>query len=254
MMRPLYRVLGLSGMTAAIVAAAEVQQLWKPLSAEKRETYKRAWARGMLSLFNIRVHGPERMVLPRNQPTLLVCNHRSPIDIIVILERFGGAFLSRHDVERWPLVGRAANLAQTLFVERGSHSSRLSALLALTRRLSEGGVVSVFPEGTTFAGDEVHAFQRGAFSAAHRAGAMIVPIGLAYPVGTEFVGESFPTYFKRIGERPSMDVGLAVGSAFAAQAQAKTLALMCRERVQRLVQEARTRLDRGRNPRESKSL
>ena len=56
-----------------------------------------------------------------------------------------------------------------------------------------GQTVIVFPEGTTFAGDEVRPFHAGAFVAALRTGAEIVPVGLAYQRGSgaAFVDESF---------------------------------------------------------------
>ena len=48
----------------------------------------------------------------------------------------------------------------------------------------------LYPEGTTYSGDEVRPFRAGAFLAAQRTGAEIVPVGIAYEGDAASYGET----------------------------------------------------------------
>ena len=103
---------------------------------------------------------------PQGRGHLVVANHRSTADILVLLRAFGGHMVSRADLARWPLVGVAARAVGTVFVDRANAASGANAVRAIRDRLAEGHTVIVFPEGTTFPDDEVRPFHAGAFVAA----------------------------------------------------------------------------------------
>src|SRR6478609_5701447 len=88
--------------------------------------------------------------------------------------------VSRADLAGWPVIGLAARRVGTLFVDRSDKRSGAAVINAMITGLESGRGVMVYPEGTTFAGDEVRPFRAGAFLAAQRAGAEIVPVGIAY--------------------------------------------------------------------------
>jgi len=173
---------------------------------------------------------------------LVVANHRAATDIGVLLTLFGGALVARGDMARWPMVGLMAARTGTIFVDRGDKGSGVRAIRAMRRRLAAGGTLAVFPEGTTFLGDEVRSFQPGAFLAARGLDVDIVPLGIAVPRGLEYVGTSFGAHVSEIAARERTLVVAAVGEALKPERSVRELAETCRSRVQELVARARRRL------------
>jgi 1-acyl-sn-glycerol-3-phosphate acyltransferase len=148
------------------------------------------WARTLLSiagvelLFDGRYLEEGRMHPGQDEAGLgrvFVMNHRSGIDIPVMMGHVEAHLVSRHDLASWPLVGRSARRLGTLFVDRSSLRSGATVLKTMTRTLSKGRGVAIFPEGTAYGGDEVRTFRPGAFNAALRTGAEIVPPSVTRP-------------------------------------------------------------------------
>ena len=136
----------------------------------------------------------------------------------------------------------------TLFVDRQSRRSGASVLKAVDRALELGEGVAMFPEGTAHIGDQVHEFRTGAFNAARRAGAEIVPIGLAY--GDEaayYRKEPFMTHIKRVTGIRRLRVAVEIGNPLTLEKHsAVEVKDLARESVQQLVDRARQRRDEQR--------
>ncbi len=179
---------------------------------------------------------------------LVVANHRSTADVLLLLRTFGGRMVSRADLAGWPLVGQAARAAGTLFVDRADASSGAATVRAIRSSLQAGDTIVLFPEGTTFPDDEVRPFHAGGFVAAARADVDIIPVGLAYQTGSgaAFVGETFPAHLSRMAAARPSRVALCAGPVLAAGAtKAAALRDAAQAEVQRLVREARTLVDAG---------
>ena len=210
---------------------------------ELRDRWTGRWARALLRLFS--VHPNIVGDIPSRTDKrgfLVVANHRSTIDIALMLSTFGGCVVSRADLSRWPIIGTAARKVGTLFVERTSKQSGARVIRAMAARLGEGDVVSVFPEGTTFPGDEVRPFLRGGFVAAIRAGVPVLPVGIAYELGSEaaFVDESFRDHLARMSEAPPTRVTVCIGKPLPTDDGAgATVAARAHEAVSDLVKKAR---------------
>lgn len=204
------------------------------------ERTKRKWSSGVLEILGVKLgaHGHIPAHAP-NRARLVIANHRSPIDVFILMKYFGGTPLSRGDVADWPVLGFLAKRGGTLFVDRANENSRANAIRAIRRALQEGTTVIVFPEGTTHRGDEVRTFQPGSFAAARNLPVDICPVGLAYPPGTEFVDETFPQHVSRITEHPDLRVFACFGAPFAPEANARTTADRAFAEVQTLVHAAR---------------
>jgi 1-acyl-sn-glycerol-3-phosphate acyltransferase len=146
---------------------------------------------------------------------VVVSNHRSIIDIAVLLLLFGGALVSRSDLEGWPIIGPAARAGGTIFVDRGDKKSGAKAIQSMVDRLALGDTICLFPEGTTFVDDEVRPFKPGACVAATRGGAPVVPVALIYPRGSgaAFGGESFTQHLARLASTPQTTVRVEIGAA-----------------------------------------
>jgi len=236
------RLLNLGTATLAWVAAAGLHQ---SLVAESErgavfQRYMRRWAGSL-----VRATGGNVTLVPgshvpeQTRPRLIVANHRSPFDIGVLLSLFGGHALSRADLAAWPVLGLAARRAGTIFVDRDDGASRATAVRTIRRRLKQGASILVFPEGGTFAGDEVRPFKPGAFSALRGLGAEIVPVGLAYDYGAEFTDESFVQHVVRVAGRRATRCVVNVGTPLSAEARPEALAQTVHAEVQQLVDDAR---------------
>jgi len=240
------RVTRFGGLLTATLARWELEK--GRLSAEaqerRKEELRHSVSGRILDIFGVelRRNGPA----PRgDRARLVVANHRAALDIGILLRELGGRFLSRADLADWPVVGRLAREADTIFVDREDRSSGASAIRAMRRSLKAGRSVMFFPEGATFRGDEVRPFHGGAFIAARGLDVEIVPVGLAYPPGIEYVDVSFVDHVDRLARRPHTRVGVAFGEPFLAEGRATELAERSHAVVQSLVKDARALADDG---------
>jgi 1-acyl-sn-glycerol-3-phosphate acyltransferase len=210
-----------------------------------RDLWVRRWARSLLALFSIDVVVRGSVPPPTRRGErgrLIVANHRSAIDIGVILATFGGTMVSRADLATWPVVGAAARSVGTVFVDRSSAKSGAATIRTIQKHLESGQTIALFPEGTTFAGDEVRPFHGGAFVAATRAGAEVLPVGLAYPTDSDaaFLDETFLAHLGRMAKSDATRMGIAVGPPILTKGlRAGDLCQRAHAEVGRLVLEAR---------------
>lgn len=238
----------LAGWTALMLAAAESHKLIDRTlrtGAEQEpifERYMRAWTAGILRVLSIDLRIVGELPPPPTGPRMVISNHRTAIDIPLLLTHFGGSVLSRADLETWPLLGLAAQKAQTIFVDRESKYSGAAAIRSIRAQLQRGRTICVFPEGTTFAGDELRPFNAGAFAACRGLDVEFVPVGVAYPPGCEYIDDSFVAHAQQFGARPRTPVAMAVGPALRISGRSGALAEQLHTQVQSLVHRARAAL------------
>lgn len=203
----------------------------------------RVWVRALLRMFGVKVEQHPAAPPPQKAKSrLVVSNHRTPFDIGIVLSIFGGQVLSRGDLSNWPILGTAARKAGTIFVDRDQSASGAQAIRQIRRAIKDGATITVFPEGTTFEGDEVRPFRMGAFVGVQRLDVEIVPVGIAYEPGAEFLDETFLEHVKRSARRPTTRVSVCIGDPIRADGRAEQIGNRVHEAVQALVHEARRRL------------
>jgi 1-acyl-sn-glycerol-3-phosphate acyltransferase len=251
-LRVLGRSAGFIGWTFSLLACLEADLRTSPPDDEKAVTYKwmQRYGEGLLTIFGLEVRalGPhlgEGAAYPckdeAGRGRIFVMNHRSMLDIFVNLAFVQANSVSRADLASWPVIGLAARKVGTLFVDRRSKESGAAVIHAMCKGVERGVGVLVYPEGTTFAGDEVRPFRPGAFVAAQRTGAEIVPLGIAYGgQSASYVDEPFAAHYRRISGSPKTQVALVAGEpirgphasldAVKARAQAEVQALVHRAR------------------------
>ena len=245
---------GFVGLTAAMLPPflARMSTVSDADRQAVRDAWVRRWARSLLTLFAIEVVldgtiPPPTSSLPpapgRARGRLVVTNHRSAIDIGVVLALFGGTMVSRADLASWPVVGAAARAVGTVFVDRSSAKSGAATIRAIQKHLEEGQTINLFPEGTTFDGDEVRPFHGGAFVSAVRAEAEVLPVGIAYPraSGAAFINETFPAHLARMARSGATRMVVSVGEPFVARKsdRAADVTKRAQAEVQALVRRAR---------------
>lgn len=204
------------------------------------QRYMKRWSRSIVRTAGGQVVlTPESALPPHRGPRIVVANHRSPFDILALLGIFGGHALSRKDLATWPIIGLAAQRAGTIFVDREDAHSGASAIREIRARLKQGQSILVFPEGGTFRGDEVRPFKGGVFTALSGISVEVVPVGLAYEPGAEWVGESFVGHVLRVAQNPVTRVVVHIGSPRTVNKRTGQLPDELRADVQKLVDRAR---------------
>jgi 1-acyl-sn-glycerol-3-phosphate acyltransferase len=111
---------------------------------------------------------------------LVVANHMSWLDIIVMNAACPSRFVSKSDVKQWPVVGRLVEASGTLFIERDNRRDALRVVHHMAECLRAGERLAVFPEGTTSDGQQVLPFHANLLQAAVATEAAVCPVGLRY--------------------------------------------------------------------------
>ena len=147
-------------------------------SSEKRSRYVEYWAHGLIQRLSIQlvVKGEP----PRAGPVLLVANHISWLDILVMHAARHCRFVSKADVKNWPVIGTLADASGTLFIERTSKRDALRMVDEMSQALKNGDILAVFPEGTTGNGIDLLPFHSNLLQAAVLAEAPVQPVAMKF--------------------------------------------------------------------------
>ena len=183
----------LVGVLAQIVYGVVV--VWRTfprLTQPQRDARAQQWAQVMLTRLGItlQVKG-ER---PAHGPLLLVANHVSWLDIVVMHAAGHCRFISKSDVREWPLVGLLAGAAGTLYIERTSRRDAMRVVHQMAACLEAGDVLAVFPEGTTGDGSCVLPFHANLLQAAIAVHAPAQPVALQFVDRTSGLRSFAPCY------------------------------------------------------------
>lgn len=175
------------------------------------------------------------------RPLMLVANHTSYLDVLVLGALTPLSFTPKKEVRSWPIIGFLCVLGDCVFVER-KPSEMHEAKSEMEKRLSKGKVVCLFPEGTTSDGKHMKPFKSGFFSLAEQHTLPVEPITIAYthigdtPVSAErreevaWVGDaSFFMHFLHVMALPYLRVHVVRHPVqqFASFADRKALAKAC---------------------------
>lgn len=90
---------------------------------------------------------------------LLVCNHVSYLDILLLSSLTPGVFVAKREVKSWPVMGLLAQLGGTMFIDRQRRTHVGEVNGEIQNALDGGGLVIVFPEGTSSDGRNVLPFK-----------------------------------------------------------------------------------------------
>jgi len=135
------------------------------------------WFRHVAKALSLQV---EVIGQPHQISRMVVANHISWLDIVVLGSCVEGRFLAKQEVRSWPMLGWLAGQAGTLFIDRQSNSSLSKMVTAVADEIACGRRVLLFPEGTTSVGEQVMPFHSGLFEAAKSTQSSIQPAALEY--------------------------------------------------------------------------
>jgi len=116
-------------------------------------------------------------------PVLMVANHISWLDILLLASVANPRFLSKAEIRKWPLIGWAGQQIDTLFIKRGERSASEAATAGIMQGLRQDNRILIFPEGTTTEGKVVKRLHARLFGAAINVGSPVQPIVIHYTDG-----------------------------------------------------------------------
>jgi len=115
-----------------------------------------------------------------NITCLMVANHISFLDIMVIASLSPVTFLAKSTLRYWPMVGFITRHVGTIFIRRKNMRAAYTVISSLTKALSKEQSIAIFPEGTTTIGETVNKFHTSLFQSALNARKPIQPVALGY--------------------------------------------------------------------------
>lgn len=148
------------------------------LAPDQQQARVQAWSLALLAHAGVSLS--IRGAPARLGPVMLVSNHLSWLDIPVLHAARYCRFVSKSDVQGWPLIGTLATAAGTLYIERSSRRDALRMVRSMQEALAQGEVLAVFPEGTTGDGRTMLPFHANLLQAAITAQAAVQPVGLRF--------------------------------------------------------------------------
>lgn len=151
--------------------------VWRDLDRPALDAATLGWSRQLLAILGIRLAVQGQ---PRPGAKLIVANHISWLDIVVINSVSPARFVSKAEVGDWPILGRLVTAAGTLYLVRERRRDAMRVLGLMAKAMREDHSVGVFPEGTTGDGRSVMHFHPNLFQAAVDAPAPVQPVALRY--------------------------------------------------------------------------
>ena len=162
MLRRVRRAVALVFALVLCIVLYWLKRIRGPLTLEQRAVWLQQAARMILKAVGIgsQVEG---------QPPacgLVVSNHLSYLDIVIISAAMPCFFVAKMEIGGWPFFGKAARTGGTIFLDRSSLASAMTVAEQMTERLQLPVPVLLFPEGTSTDGVAGAPFPL----AAHRSG------------------------------------------------------------------------------------
>jgi 1-acyl-sn-glycerol-3-phosphate acyltransferase len=172
-------------LAAVTLVLLPVQLVGLRFNLKIRRRVPRLWHRAACWVLGlrVRVHG----TLEAKRPLLLASNHVSWKDILVLGSVADVVYIAKSEVRGWPVFGILARLQATIFVEREQRRKTGDQVDEIARRMTDGEIVVLFPEGTTSDGNRLLEIKTSLFGAAasavpHAPGGVVFiqPVSIAY--------------------------------------------------------------------------
>lgn len=139
----------------------------------------RLWGQGLIffcPLWSIHVEGREN--IRRGEHYVIVANHQSLLDILVVLSGLPlhFKFMAKKELFSIPVMGWHMSLAGYIPIDRGKKESARDAVQSAKAWIHRKVSVLFFPEGTRSPDGQIQAFKAGAFKVAAQEKVSILPV------------------------------------------------------------------------------
>jgi 1-acyl-sn-glycerol-3-phosphate acyltransferase len=170
-MRSLLRFAGVGLVSVVLLAPALVSRLLARLGSPVRAmrvaaTIQGLWARALARVIGLEIEHVGSV--PRGVE-LLVANHQSYLDVIVLAARAPGRFVAKSEIAGWPFLGHLARSVGTIFVVQKKSRDMLRVDREMSATLAAGVPVILFPEGHATGGATIDPLHSSLLAPAARA-------------------------------------------------------------------------------------
>jgi len=184
------------------------------------------------SVYHVKARGLDK--IPEDGPLVLVCNHVSFVDALII----GGCirrpvrFVMYHKIYNLPILNFVFRTAKTIPIAGKYEDEALlnKAFEDIDEALEDGDVVCIFPEGKLTADGKMNTFRDGIEKIIGRRAVPVIPMSLQGLWGSAFSRQK-SNIFYRLFKGFKSSIGLAVGDMVEAK---DVSAAMLQDRVQKL--------------------
>jgi 1-acyl-sn-glycerol-3-phosphate acyltransferase len=123
------------------------------------------WAKVLASMTPTRVRVEGRENIDPRQSYVLVSNHQSQYDILVLYGWLGVDFkwVMKQELRSVPGIGMACHSLGHIFIDRSNHAAAMASLEEAKKKIVNGTSVMFFPEGTRSRDGKLKRFKKGAF-------------------------------------------------------------------------------------------
>ena len=153
-----------------------------PIRARLSRWILRWWLKRTAAILRVRVMCRGT---PLQEASLLAANHISWLDILVLTSQCDAGFVTKADVNGWPLIGWLAEMSESELMQRGSPDSAARLLQRMVQRLKQGERLAVFAEGTSRLQVVPDRYRPGLLQAAVAAGVHVQPVAIYYGADEE---------------------------------------------------------------------
>jgi 1-acyl-sn-glycerol-3-phosphate acyltransferase len=173
---------------------------------------------------------------PIRRHTMLICNHTSWLDILVLAGATNCAFVSKDELGH-PLIHWLADQNATVYVKRSHRKGAKAQAMAIAKALEAKKPVALFPEGTTGPGTHLLPFRSTLLEAANFAArdVLIRPVALDYgPAAAEIGWWEEPgkeNVLRLIGRRGTLPIVVNVLAALDRAGDRKQLVTQARDAI-----------------------
>lgn len=137
-----------------------------------------SWARICAWITPMRVTVVGREHVDPDQSYVVVSNHQSLFDILVLYGWLGLdiRWVMKKELRSVPGLGLACQILGHIYIDRSDHEAAVASINAAKERISGGTSVVFFPEGTRSDDGRLKRFKKGAFRFAVDTGLPILPV------------------------------------------------------------------------------
>ena len=123
---------------------------------------------------------------------LIISNHSSWLDIIILGSTFKTTFLSKIEVSRWPIIGKITTAVDMLFINRGAKNAATLAVDGISEFIENNRSVTIFPEGTSSGGKGLLKFKPRLFASCINTNFPVQCVIIKYPYKNKNIHPSVP--------------------------------------------------------------
>jgi 1-acyl-sn-glycerol-3-phosphate acyltransferase len=149
---------------------------------------QRSWGRALLPLMGVRTEVSGDSF---RGPALIVANHISYIDILVLSSLHPVRFVAKSEIAAWPLIGPLARGVGTLFIRQAERRDVVRIGDAMEETMHAGVSVVLFPEGKATRGERVEKLHSSLFQGVASRDLPCVAAALSYRTPRDPWGEAW---------------------------------------------------------------